>query len=61
MPQSKPSLTSRASSLKRLRLAIFPLQITALSRTRRALALRRATPCVTIQPAIMPALLILKV
>ena len=44
MPHSKPFLTSEASSLKRLSEARLPSQTTTLSRSRRALAVRRIVP-----------------
>ena len=58
-PHSKPSLTSRASSLKRLRLSNSPVKMTTLSRNKRRRALRRTKPAVTMQPAIEPILLTL--
>ena len=55
MPHSKPSATSRASSLKRLSWSIVVSWITVPSRTTRTWAPRRTTPFVTMQPAIVPS------
>ena len=54
MPHSKPSTTSRASSLKRLSCAIVVSWMRVPSRKMRTFALRRTTPLVTMQPAIVP-------
>ena len=59
-PHSKPSLTSRASSLKRLSDSSSPVKTTTLLRSKRTRALRRMMPEVTIQPAMEPILLTLK-
>src|SRR6185437_11747019 len=60
MPHSKPSRTSRTSSLKRFSVLRLPSWMTTLSRSRRTLAPRRTTPSVTMQPATFPTLLMVK-
>src|SRR5579862_1914876 len=55
MPHSKPSTTSRASSLKRLSCATVVSWISAPSRKMRTFAPRRTRPLVTMQPAIVPS------
>src|SRR4029078_4787385 len=55
MPHSKPSATSRASSLNRLSWAIGVSWMTVPSRTTRTLAERRTTPFVTMHPPILPS------
>ena len=55
MPHSKPSVTSRASSLKRLSCAIVVSWMRVPSRKIRTFAFRRTTPLVTMQPAIVPS------
>src|SRR3974390_1135135 len=57
---SKPALASRTASLKRLSDSSSPVQITTLSRSRRALALRLTRPSSTMQPAIVPTFATLK-
>ena len=55
IPHSKPSATSRASSLKRFSCATVVSWMRVPSRKMRTFAPRRTTPLVTMQPAIVPS------
>src|SRR5581483_5025486 len=54
MPHSKPSVTSRTSSLNRRSCATCVSWMRVPSRKMRTFAFRRTTPLVTMQPAIVP-------
>src|SRR5712691_11248985 len=61
MPHSKPSRTSRTSSLKRLSEASVPSYTSTPSRITRTFAVLGITPERTKQPAMVPTLAILKI